>query len=376
MYCRQCGTKLEDGSVFCSKCGARQQEDVQVNAGASAGASAGAPQQKSAKRTVWIVIAIAVALTIVVAVIFTLLFLKLFEKVEDKIEETFVETVEEETVSPIREEPVEEKPVKEEPKPAPAPSDEEAFEETMQGAWVYCNNDRAEIFYRVFDGSGVIKCGYVESELMPSETIDKVLVAEDDHYKVEVTQEAWYYDFDSDEMTPEQKVTLDLYSEGDRFQSVYYIKVDGKKYYFVKMGEDFDERFYDHQIFDRYNTAVNHYLFEVAPSENEDPTGAWYTEIYDDRDNWAVSYKIEIKADGTATCDGWRNKDKGTYRKVRDNEIEITFDDCMADFPGEGWTATPDARYTVNMKISGDRAYIVVNGNDGITNLESGVMVR
>ena len=48
----------------------------------------------------------------------------------------------------------------------------------------------------------------------------------------------------------------------------------------------------------------------------------------------------------------------------------------MADFPGEGWTATPDARYTVNMKISGDRAYIVVNGNDGITNLESGVMVR
>ncbi|MBR4169177.1 MAG: hypothetical protein IKR47_05570, partial [Lachnospiraceae bacterium] len=273
--------------------------------------------------------------------------------------------------------PVKDKPAKaEEAKPAPAPSKEEQFLQTMQGAWVYCNPERSEIFYRIFEDTGVIRCGYVESELMPSETVDRVLIAEEDHYRVEATQEAWYFDFDSDELTPEQSVTLDLYSEGDRFQSIFYMVIDDQKYYFVKMGEDFDERFYDHQIFDRYNTAVNHYLFEVAPSENEDPTGAWYTEIYDDRDNWAISYKIEIKADGTATCDGWRNKDKGTYTKVRDNEIQITFNECMADFPGEGWTALPDTEYTVDMKIAGDRAYIVVNGNDGVTNLESGVMVR
>ena len=248
MYCSNCGAQIADDSEFCSNCGARQKK------------------KNGTKKIIWIIVGAAVTLTLLIGVVFAVLAVKFIRNATESTREFISQTEEtEETIQeePIREE-VPEEPVREEPEPEPELSSEEEFEQTMQGAWVYCNEDRADIFFRIFDGTGVIRCGYVESELMPSETIDRVLEAEDDHYKVEVTQEAWYYDFDSDEMTPEQTVTLDLYSEGDLFQSLFYIKNDDKKFYFVKMDKDFDERFYDHKIFDQYRAVVDHYLLEAG----------------------------------------------------------------------------------------------------------------
>ena len=106
------------------------------------------------------------------------------------------------------------------------------------------------------------------------------------------------------------------------------------------------------------------------------PVGKWYTEGYDTDENWAGSYVIELKEDGTATCEGYRNRDAGKYEVKGDGEVEITFDFCETDEVGAGWVAAEGYSYTVDMTIDGDEAKIKVNASGSDSNLEDGTLHR
>ncbi len=103
--------------------------------------------------------------------------------------------------------------------------------------------------------------------------------------------------------------------------------------------------------------------------------GTWLTEGYDPENDFATSYSIELKEDGTAECVGYRNKDSGTY-KAEGNKVEIAFDRCQYDVPGEGFELKENASYFVEMAIDGDEADIKVSGGYSDTNLMDGRMFR
>ena len=106
------------------------------------------------------------------------------------------------------------------------------------------------------------------------------------------------------------------------------------------------------------------------------PVGKWYTEGYDVDENWSGSYVIELKEDGTATCEGYRNKDSGKYEVKEDGKVVITFDFCSTDEVGAGWVAAEGYSYTVDMTIDGDEAKIKVNASGDDSNLEDGTLHR
>ena len=134
--------------------------------------------------------------------------------------------------------------------------------------------------------------------------------------------------------------------------------------------EDFEEEYYEEEM------EPEEEYDEMEPEESVDPVGKWYTQDYDETDNWASSYVIELKKDGTATCTGWRNKDEGTYT-VEGASVFIVFDHCEVDSPEEGgFTPVEDFVYTVEMECSGDDATIVIDAPDTISNLENGKMHR
>lgn len=110
--------------------------------------------------------------------------------------------------------------------------------------------------------------------------------------------------------------------------------------------------------------------------DSDSPVGKWYTEDYDEDDNWANSYVIELKEDGTATCSGYRNRDTGTYESVRAGKVRITFDFCETDEPDAGWVAAEGYSYTIDMTIDGDDALIKIDAPDAISNLEDGIVHR
>ena len=115
---------------------------------------------------------------------------------------------------------------------------------------------------------------------------------------------------------------------------------------------------------------------EEKPADNSMAVGVWYTEGFDEENNWAGSYKIDLSADGKATCEGWRNKDSGTYEVTGDNRILITFDKCETDSPGEGFVPVEGFKYTIEMTITGDDAQIKIDAPDVISNLEDGEVHR
>ena len=142
--------------------------------------------------------------------------------------------------------------------------------------------------------------------------------------------------------------------------------------------------FCTHENVDKYEKAFD-YLSEAAKStkpgiqeinKKADPIGKWYTEGYDELENWACSYQINLTDDGKATCVGWRNKDSGTYEVKGDNKVLITFDKCETDSPGEGWVPVHGYKYTIDMTINGDVAEIKINAPDVISNLSDGKVQR
>ncbi len=115
---------------------------------------------------------------------------------------------------------------------------------------------------------------------------------------------------------------------------------------------------------------------EAESEEAASAVGIWYTEDYDENENWAGSYAIELKEDKTATCEGYRNRDAGTWESKGSDKVLITFDSCETDEPGEGWTAAEDYSYTIEMTIDGDDAEIKIDAPYVISNLEDGTLHR
>lgn len=115
---------------------------------------------------------------------------------------------------------------------------------------------------------------------------------------------------------------------------------------------------------------------EETPVDNSMAVGIWYTDGYDTETNWDSSYKIELTADGKASCEGWRNKDTGTFEVTGDDKVLITFDKCETDSPGEGFVPVEGFVYTVEMTITGDDAKIKIDAPDVISNLDDGTVHR
>ena len=262
MFCRNCGAKINANAGYCAKCGAKNSRE-----------------QKSSNKTVWIILGVAggtlFTLALAGLLIFAFFVRNIHERTEEikEMQEEFAESVEEEFEDEMEdlEEKLEEaeedrEEMQEEKEDTVAPAAQEEFEKIMQGAWIYYD-ERYGMYFKIFDGAGKIRCGYVESERMPTETINRVTRVDDDVYEVEVTSEEWRYDFDSDEVTPEQTYTLRMGSRGDHFRSIFYMEnANGEKVYFVRMGNDFDEAYYDSANIERYEEAVRQYESLTAPT--------------------------------------------------------------------------------------------------------------
>ncbi len=158
-------------------------------------------------------------------------------------------------------------------------------------------------------------------------------------------------------------------NENEYEDDEYYDDEDG--YY-----EDEDEYFEDEEFVEEERIEEPEVKEpEKDTSDQTDVVGKWYTEDYDEDANWAMSYVIELTADGKAACTGWRNKDNGTY-KVNNGRVLITFDDCQTDEPGEGFKTVKDFKYTIEMIPDGNDATIKIDAPDVISNLEDGKVHR
>lgn len=133
--------------------------------------------------------------------------------------------------------------------------------------------------------------------------------------------------------------------------------------------EPYEEEEFIEEDFEEYPEDIQE---EEQPIDNSIAVGTWYTDGYDEEANWAGSYKIELTADGKASCEGWRNKDTGTFEMTADNTALITFDKCETDTPGEGFAPVEGFVYTIEMTIKGDDADIKIDAPDVISNLEDG----
>ncbi|MBO4266393.1 MAG: TlpA family protein disulfide reductase [Lachnospiraceae bacterium] len=157
---------------------------------------------------------------------------------------------------------------------------------------------------------------------------------------------------------PEQEQEDDLYLEEDEYDFE---------------DEDFEE--YPEEDADDEGDIDD--AFAQKYKEQEDrAVGVWYTDGYDEENNWAGSYKIELTDDRKATCTGWRNKDTGTFAAHGDDGVLITFDHCETDGPGEGFKTVDGFKYTIELIPNGDDATIKIDAPDVISNLEDGTVHR
>lgn len=143
-----------------------------------------------------------------------------------------------------------------------------------------------------------------------------------------------------------------------------------------------EDEFIDYEE-DEYYPEDEYYEDEDTPVEKaEEPqdysvaAGVWYTDGYDEENDWASSYKIELSDDGKASCTGWRNKDTGTYKITGADKVLITFDKCEMDSPGEGFAPVEGFTYTIEMSLKGDDAQIKIDAPDVISNLSDGTVHR
>ncbi len=262
MFCKNCGAKINANAGYCAKCGAKNSRE-----------------QKSSNKAVWIILGVTGGTLFLAALLIFAVFVRnIHERTEEieemqEMQEEIAESLEEEfedemedLEEDLKEAEEERKELQEEKEETAELSEQDAFEKIMQGSWLYYN-ERYGMYFKTFDGEGKIRCGYVESERMPTETINSVKRVAEDVYEVEVTSEEWRYDFDSDEVTPGQTYTLRLCSEGDRFRSIFHMEnANGEKVYFVRMGNDFDEAYYDSANIERYEEAVRQYESLTAPT--------------------------------------------------------------------------------------------------------------
>lgn len=263
------------------------------------------------------------------------------------------------------------------PEPTEVPEDEDtgdAFVDfTRKVAGVWGTDD--ELFYS-FEGD-VLKRGWWESDALPDATIAEVKQLDKNKYEVFVKDQS-LEDEDGGFFYKGQDFTAVFDGTRDGFKKTFILSSEGGEALFARMGDDFEEAM-QYEFSGGFTDDFKKLKVEIMGDKAGDYSGVagvWLTEGYDVNENWAVSYKIELSDDGKATCEGWRNKDTGTYEMTGDDKVLITFDKCETDSPGEGWVPVEGFKYTVEMIINGDDARIKVNAPDVISNLVDGSVHR
>jgi len=245
------------------------------------------------------------------------------------------------------------------------------FTRKIAGVW---GTDDA-LFYS-FEGD-TLKRGWWESDALPDATIAEVKQLDKNKYEVFVKDQS-LVDEDGGFFYEGQDFTAVFDGTRDGFKETFIISSDVGEALFARMGDDFDEAM-QYEFSGGFPDDFKKLKAEIMGDKAGDVSGVagvWLTEGYDVNENWAVSYKIELSDDGKATCEGWRNKDTGTYEMTGDDKVLITFDKCETDSPGEGWVPVEGFKYTVEMIINGDDARIKVNAPDVISNLVDGSVHR
>lgn len=115
---------------------------------------------------------------------------------------------------------------------------------------------------------------------------------------------------------------------------------------------------------------------KVQETGDFSPIGRWYTEDYDEINNYAFSYYLDLKPDGSALVMGGRNKDTGIYTITEPGKVHISIDKCEYDTPGEGWVPIDGYTYTIDMTLDGEKAQVKVNEPDVHGDFSGGTMVR
>lgn len=263
------------------------------------------------------------------------------------------------------------------PEPTEVPEDEDtgdAFVDfTRKVAGVWGTDD--ELFYS-FEGD-VLKRGWWESDALPDATIAEVKQLDKNKYEVFVKDQS-LVDEDGGFFYEGQDFTAVFDGTRDGFKETFILSSEGGEALFARMGDDFEEAM-QYEFSGGFTDDFKKLKVEIMGDKAGDYSGVagvWLTEGYDVNENWAVSYKIELSDDGKATCEGWRNKDTGTYEMTGDDKVLITFDKCETDSPGEGWVPVEGFKYTVEMIINGDDARIKDNAPDVISNLVDGSVHR
>lgn len=263
------------------------------------------------------------------------------------------------------------------PTPTEAPEDNvedidpvQEFTDIIAGVWGIEDG-----FFEFFEGT-TIKRGEFGSDILPDAHIAKVTKLSDDKYEVFVEDRGMVDDPEAGFEYHGVDYTAIFDGSIDGFETVFIMSSGETDTLFLRMGDTIEEadKYYWDSFVDDYREKNR----EIMGIEDLGTlaSGIWYTEDYDEINNWAGSYKLDLKRDGTAYCVGYRNQDSGTYKITGSNSALITFDHCEIDSPGEGWVPVDGFVYTVEMTIDGDEAQIHIDAPDVITNLVNGTIHR
>ncbi len=245
----------------------------------------------------------------------------------------------------------------------------EDFTRKIKGVW---GNLEGGFYFECYEGSEMTS-GWFESDALPNAHIKNVDEISKNKYHV-VMEFDQGYDEDGevyDGFTYE--ATFD--GTGDGFSNYFITSTDNNDYLYMKLGNNMDEAldYYHGNLLDDYHKLEEEHKGELR----ESPVGQWFTDGYDEIENWAESYYIILNNDGSALCTGWRNKDTGTYEITGPGKVLITFDHCECDDPEVGgWTQVNGFKYTIDMEYSGNDATIKINAPDVISNLTNGTIHR
>ena len=266
------------------------------------------------------------------------------------------------------------------PAPTETPEPEKSEESTIDpledlavkiaGVWGTDDN-----FFQLFDGT-TIKRGWFGSDALPDAQISQVKELSENKYEVYVEDRGVIEDEGGGFEYEGQDYTVIIDGSDDGFKKTFIQSTDEASILFVKMGNTFEEA--EAYSWEGFSDDFRELNEEIMGVKDFGPlaSGRWYTDGYDEFNNWAGSYKIELSRDGKATCFGWRNNDSGTYEITGPNSVKITFDHCEVDSPGEGWVPVEGFIYTIDMIIDGDVAQIKIDAPDVISNLEDGIVHR
>lgn len=113
------------------------------------------------------------------------------------------------------------------------------------------------------------------------------------------------------------------------------------------------------------NTVWKYDQYEAPIRVNaEELYGTWFSENYNEVDNWSESYKITFSELGMVMIDGYRNHDIGEYY-TEPGQVVIHMTECRFDDPMEGDTVLiPDYTYTGTLKIKDGYLDYVSGYND------------